>query len=418
MRLSFFGFVAIFSCGAGIALAQEQDHQRATITMGVRQDVPPFVWRDEESEEFSGFFWDICTAALARSGYMFEPVLIDAPQRSALLATGNFCLDAHEGVQTCPAGRERTVDLLCDPTTITLDRMRIFADASKIADQGKEPDASSSASDFVFSPILFLANGSYIKQVFGRSKFRENLEKELEVHCSDNAQINAVICQDEDEDKNKPLEWIVPPSLRETQEPVKIDWQEACKAITSALAADRTGKSEKPDDDGPKKWPPQIWPEPTLEKPQFEIWGYVSGATVEASILEAAARAPQAVGICPQAFKSHTKAAEAFCAKRIYRYFGDVDLVRARVANYRASNAAACDADETPSAKGTYEPYALVLSHKRDEHFPERFNSALFSMFSDGTITRFFDGRFGYQKRSQYLETLFQINSLPDGLDP
>ena len=185
----------------------------------------------------------------------------------------------------------------------------------------------------------------------------------------------------------------------------------------SALEAGGSERTQNQEDNQPRKWPPVIWPEPVPEEPQFEIWGYVRGATIEAAILEAARRAPSSVGICPQPFDSHTEATEAFCSKRTYRYFGDVDLVRARVANHRADEDIACEADETPSVKGTYEPYALVLSHRHD-HFPERFNMALYSMFSDGTIAQFFDGRFGYQRRSQYLETLFRINSLPSGIDP
>jgi hypothetical protein len=386
--------------------------------MGVREDVPPFVWRDPLSDEFRGFFWDICTAALVRAGYVFETVTIETEQRTDLLKTGNFCKQSLAEGETCPEADLETVDLLCDPTTITLERMKLFAlgNGHFAEPQGTpaEPLSQERLQRFVFSPVLFLANGAYIRLKDSRSDYRDKLARKLTPRCSDHEQIKAVFCQGQRE--VGALSWILPPGLRGAPDPVAVNWPEACAAIIDALSGDpKTGPGKDPRESDTSWWPPQIWPEPIPEKPQFEIWGYVKGATIAPIVVEAAKRAPDTVGICPRSFESHTALTEAFCKGEVMRYFGDVDLVRARVDAYRRAHPDnPCPADETPSAQGTYEPYALVLSHDRDD-FPEAFNLALYSMFSDGTIAQLFDGRFGQKRRSQYLETLFRINSLRGG---
>lgn len=80
------------------------------IRIGVREDARPFIWRDQDTKGYLGFFWDICTEAVQRAGYHFSEEGVDAKKRAAFLKTG-----------------DGDYDLLCDPTTITLKRMQNFA---------------------------------------------------------------------------------------------------------------------------------------------------------------------------------------------------------------------------------------------------------------------------------------------------
>ncbi|UWQ36631.1 transporter substrate-binding domain-containing protein [Leisingera aquaemixtae] len=373
------------------------------IRMGVRADVPPFVWKDPASGHFRGFFWDICTTALTRAGYRRETVEITAGQRANLLASGN---------KNCTAGKacrtKQSVDLLCDPTTITLARMETFAGPHH------------GAGRFVFSPILYVANGAYIQQAYPRREFRRRLGLKLRSKCPDSDQIKAIYCSNAP--RPPPLSWLLRPHARELPERPKIKWPAACETILEALdTATETSVSDAPAPGGSgtgerSAWdPPQIWPEQDPSEPEFEIWGYVEGATIGSTVMKAADKANDGtIGVCAKPFASHGKAAEAFCEDRIYRYFGDVDLVRAAIDGYTKISSEECNTNQKAAERGTYEPYALLLSQRRNG-FPEAFNLALYSMFTDGTIGQMFDGRFGGQRRSQYLDTLFRINSVPDG---
>ncbi|WP_170560226.1 hypothetical protein [Ruegeria atlantica] len=402
--------VALLSLICMPALAAGQDTQPETVVnedrnviMGARTDVPPFIWRDKKSQKYRGFFWDICVEALVRSDRPFDTVPISAGQRSDLLSKGSYCTNEDENYDSCTA-EIGTVDLLCDPTTVNLKRMQTFTEID--VDQTDE-----GLHRFVFSPILYLANGSYFQLGYPRRVYREKLAKELERRCVQFPELDPVFC---DKRKNPTgLEWLRRPDKSLFGKKPSINWKTACDAILSAMTTD-LALPDSTEDMKRKVWPPQIWPEPDPVEPEFEIWGYLDGSTIGPSVVKAAELAPSSVGICTKAFKSHTLATEAFCNGEIYRYFGDVDLVRAAIDAYRDNTDNDCPADETRSSRGTYEPYALVLSNE-NSGFPEDFTLALYSMFTDGTIAQMFNGRFGERRQSQYLETLFRINSIPTG---
>ncbi len=164
----------------------------------------------------------------------------------------------------------------------------------------------------------------------------------------------------------------------------------------------------------------------TLRRPQgnseetktFEIWGYVEGSTIGETLEAQIGRRSQGNWvICPIALPSHTKAAAEFCAHRLARYFGDLDIIKAALTEHRERNGSGCAADNSSANVGTYEPYAFVLSSHRFPDFPERLTLALYEMFGDGTIERLFAGHFPGAKKSQHLSTLFRINSIPEGTD-
>jgi hypothetical protein len=87
----------------------------------------PFAAYDPDLQVFSGYFYELCTDAVTRAGYSFVLESVDQHERHRLL-TGN-------------SGRK--IHLLCDPTTVTLARLRQLLD---------QP--------FSFSPVLFIASSA------------------------------------------------------------------------------------------------------------------------------------------------------------------------------------------------------------------------------------------------------------------
>ncbi len=115
----------------GLALAPGRAHAQVEpdrgVVMAVRADAPPFAWRDPETGILRGFLYDLCVAAVVRTDFFIASTRAVLPEaRDAFFE-----------------GRDASVDLLCDPTTISLARLRAFA-----------------ARGLEFSPIVFVANGS------------------------------------------------------------------------------------------------------------------------------------------------------------------------------------------------------------------------------------------------------------------
>ena len=130
----------------GVAAEPAADVARATgssVTIAVRKDAPPFAWQSAEHDAtFGGYLVDICRDATTRAGFHYDLQPIDAAARERVL----------EGDYTLSIGQRRVpIDLLCDPTTITLQRLDVLA--------LHHPDARHA----IFSPILFVANGSYVE---------------------------------------------------------------------------------------------------------------------------------------------------------------------------------------------------------------------------------------------------------------
>lgn len=330
-RLFTLALAIILPCQA--SLCQE-------IGIAGRKDARPFVWQDDGTGQLLGFLWDICTRATQRAGYSFRPIPIESSEKDDFLASG--------------AGN---YDLLCDPTTITLYRMKNFMERIEV-------------SHLVFSPIVFVANGSYARH--------DNLQK------------------------------------------AQPGWGEL--SATKAKEADCSKLSKQAADGIPiagtsKRWITMV---PDDEKVRIEIWGYVKGATIGAKLerdkaLDAVTPDGSHPLICLQPFASHKEAAEAFCTNRLARYFGDADIIKATIKARSERPGGSCKSGVSFAADGTYEPYALVTSSRNCPEFPKRFAYALYEMFADGTVDRLFVGHFGAGK-SDYVRTLFQINSVPRGM--
>ena len=115
-------------------LAEQHDApEKEIIRIGVRVDTRPFAWQDPETGGFRGFLADLCTAAVTRAGFPFRLEPVDATERMRFLEQ-----------------RDNTYDLLCDPTTISLERLKSFA---------REPFPDR----LRFSPIVFVANGVWVR---------------------------------------------------------------------------------------------------------------------------------------------------------------------------------------------------------------------------------------------------------------
>lgn len=346
MRILILILSAIWAFPVGLSAQTSDTGERPTVLIGARVDGRPFIWQDAMTKEYLGFFWDICTEAVTRSGYKFEAQQIDAAARRKFLETG-------EGV----------IDMLCDPTTITLGRMRVFIDL----DAGNR---------LRYSPIVFVANGSYIKttqhplQAVGFGHFSEQIG-----NCA-----GAIMA-------DKKLEQPKPPK--------------------------QTGFFQRMAD----RIPIQMLPDkiPQTAGDQYQIWGYVEGTTSKGIVDRAINRPPGQFTICPKPLPTHAEAAEEFCAGRLARYYGDVEIVRAAIEEVPSTSGTKCEADFKPTQSGSYEPYAFVVSARRFRTLPEQFDHALYGMFSDGTIDRLFVGHFPDNEKSQFLNTLFRINSLPPG---
>lgn len=108
--------LAALLAGAGGAEGQE-------IRIGMRADAKPFVY-EAAPGVFEGFLADICRGAVAAAGYS-EVVEERIDARTRL---GN------------PAQVGEGIDVVCDPTTLTLER----------------------AGRFDFSPIVFIANATFV----------------------------------------------------------------------------------------------------------------------------------------------------------------------------------------------------------------------------------------------------------------
>jgi hypothetical protein len=149
----------------------------------------------------------------------------------------------------------------------------------------------------------------------------------------------------------------------------------------------------------------------------YEVWGYVDGSTIGEAV-EAWAERQSAENsiICPWALESHEQAAKFFCAGLLYRYFGDADIIKAALGD-RKRPGKSCTTHVMPIAGGTYEPYAFVVSQLKFPELPKLITLALYGMFEDGTVERLFAGHFPDTKKSQFLSTLFRINSIPAGTD-
>lgn len=339
--------------------------QAEVLKIGVRADTPPFASIDYTSGAYEGFFYTVCTLAVKRAGYQLEEVPVTAEERNAFLKTGTGSLD-----------------LLCDPTTITLRRMENFAIAKSNGEAADQP----AAPHLSYSQIVFVANGGFVEVT----------------SASD------TVWQD---------------AVRTTAEGLATRQSMACEEFFKLAEANRPDQigtqAQTQEENGINgRETPQKTDEPYIvfrfkpEAPPTFAWvlGYVVGSTIGEKVFEFEQENVLAVSC---RFPSHFEAAKAFCSGKMHRYYGDIDIIRASIAGYQDMTGEPCEAVVAAVDERTYEPYAFVISSRVPE-FKERFVCAIYSMFQDETMDNLFEGYFSEDK-SRRLETLFWINSIPPG---
>ena len=273
---------------AGGAGAQE-------IRIGMRADAKPFVY-EAAPGRFEGFLADICRAAVAGAGYPgFSEQRIDASTRLGDPAAGAI-----------------GVDVVCDPTTLTLER----------------------AGRFDFSPIVFIANATFVS--------------------------------------------------REARRFLAAGEGAGSEACAAALA--RGG--------------------------QVAAAGMVAGTTAIAAFELALERGflgdRREFAVCPVTVGSHVEGIERLCGGDLSYYFGDEDILRAFLQDRPDCRAA------FHTSFLTYEPYALALT-SGDPVFRRRFTQAVYGLFTSGFVGTAYDEHFGGRRRTDALDMLFAINSVPRG---
>lgn len=337
------------------------------ITIAVRKDTPPFVWKDKHSGEHLGFFWDVCTEAAQRAGYKFNVQEITASDRDFFLETAQL------------QNLDTTMVLLCDPTTITLKRLRRFTE--DLTEDGQ--------SKLTFSPIIFVANGTYFFQ--GNETKRSKAWGKVPAVTSKTPDCDALLGW---LDQNKLWEYAgdEPPPY----EPREDKTGSATNGMLVEYLKNTLSFTLRPKKQKPRK--------------TYEVWGYVVGTTAGEAVVDKRITSHDGNLICTDSYVSHAKAAEAFCEGRLDRYYGDSDILHASIEQVSLEKSCASDPKEHKSA-GTYEPYALVVSRA----IGAPVTLALYEMFEDGTMKRLFAGHFPEAQMSQPLNTLFQINSIPRG---
>jgi len=325
------------------AFASEPD-----VLVAVREDAPPFASYPDPNGRPAGFLWEICQRAVTRAGYRTVAIPIGTEERTLFLRNGKM----RDG---------RTPDLLCDPTTITINRIRNF------------DDGNGGAQALSFSPIVFIESATYVQRRSPGKLARGRLKKgeDPQAHCN---------------------------LLRSTINDIATAATPSGFKLSDLFPVN----PEEPDD---------------MEGSSFAVWGYVKGTTIGDTIRASIDRIGENAIICTFEFDSHAEAARVFCEGKMLRYFGDREIVRAALREEFRKTGVPCGVDNAVPQGATYEPYAFVLSSACRREFPERFTLALYEMFADRTIDTLFDDHFTNGK-SDYLSTLFAINSIPQGFPP
>lgn len=319
------------------------------ITIGVREDARPYVWVEKDPETGrplpKGYLWDVCALLTVNAGLTFTVASITADERSRFL----------EGERT-------DIDLLCDPTTVTLKRLTEFASLN-----------------LRFLPIFHLANSAFLERI----PVEDKDEPTWWARCiaRDEPEAEAAASQaGKSQDKDKPS------CLRLSLQKERTDFGQDAKEVSTLHVA-------------------------------------VEGTT-SAHALRASPECSDNPGAGERCLfeKSHEDAAIRFCKSTTrIRYHGDVELILAAVRHWDETNPKRNS--ETPCVPersldpGGYEPYAFVISTKLTD-LDRRLTLELYRMANEGRLGSILGSHFPCATISPDLESLFRILSVPAGIDP
>ena len=303
--------------------------ETAIVDIGVRREARPFAWYDEENRSPNGFLVDLCLDAVTNAGYAYRIRPVSARERAGFL----------------DGSADLGIDLLCDPTTMTMARTRRFLE---MAEAGQPP--------LGFSPIVFLANGTYFtKAAIGA----------LPGHPAPG---DGTACH----------------LIRQGTGAAEGDETPAPVYLTAGFVVGTTGQEE-------------------------------IALTAAIDIAQDRAEAAGDQYLCPMEFETHRDGVAAFCepAGGLDFYFADADILDAYMALWEAETGKRCPRLPPRIRQISYEPYALVISG-RTPGFRDRFLKGLYEIFHrENLVAGRFATHFPGRRMSGYLETLFRIYAIP-----
>lgn len=319
------------------------------VNVGIRKEARPFAYFDNQTKTFEGFLVDLCLEAVQKTGFQMKKFEMNVADRDAMLSGKKGTLSSDEPY----------LDLMCDPTTITLQRLDMMAAHAEALDRSDatgelRPDALD------FSPIVFLANGSYIERL--RSK-------------SDGGTFPGV--------SN-----IKPDNLSQT-----------CVA-------------------GPGRSPDEM----TSFRSAGVVQATTAQDTLDFAVRKGLLVLNENSAVCAVSYPDHLALITAFCEGELAYYFGDLDIIRAYHNWYLDTVGLSGDDNACPIKVApepiSYEPYAFIVS-SRIPGFRQKFNRALYAIFHDGKTIGQMGLHFGENKTlSPFVQSLFSINKIPSGYGP
>lgn len=324
------------------ALAQADGADRMRLVIGVRSDARPFAWSEKGAgaPAARGYLADLCMAAATRAGHDFELRQISAAQRSDILNAPSIDLGG--------------LDLLCDPVTLSLSR------ASRLSDRT------------IYSPILFLANGTFVQR------------PDPEPCNLGEARTTAV-----------PTPCLSVPTKKEPPrchgaEAAKIWPPGDCSRVETVV------------------WPPACAARRPADRAYLRI-GVTAGTNAREMIQRARDLNLLADGtLCIAEYAEHSQGLKGFCAGRLHYYFGDRDILQATL-DHLTRESRPCPY-KFASRGLSYEPYGILIATTRG--LGNRVVQALYGLHSDGSADGLFNAYFTNGK-SAPLEMLLRLNSIP-----
>jgi hypothetical protein len=357
------GAIGLLAFGGSPGRAEE-------VVLGFRTDIQPFSYvapagAGSEQRPYYGYIADLCYEIFDRSGYELAQVPVSAQNRFKVVRRP----DGEDGPPDTAGGQRvrradgasgppdteggKKVDVLCDATTLRLD------DAQRM-------EAG------VFSPLVFVTGVSYLWR-------SERSFRDVELGYIDNSTAKRVAMEACEVDAFR---------LRTEEAGANFDTKPDCRTM-SVEKLDCLAKLPPPEPGSASSVRPPMEPLRILRK---TFPSYVR---------------------CPRA--DHTALIEWFCADtdRDKVYFGDRDIILAKLADWRAKGNDCGDVRD-PRQSYTYEPYALLVSRADPQlfRFVQRRVYELFSHRSgaEALFYKWFPG----QTLSEPLAWLFVLNGVMD----
>jgi len=400
---------------------------RSTIRIGVLESARPYIWKDEDSDKYNGFFWDLCTKAAHRANYDIRVVPLDASDATKRANTPDGQVPNAEASAPEPGASELTtpetlaglvkgnqIDIVCSPTMATLKHMRKFAEFNSRSDAPSPPSGGSPGKiTLSFSPIVFVADFTY----FVREKLQDRPKNWGELPETAMTELTkrhpgldgeAASKTDQADPSNTSCRrvrfWLESSKWLEGNHAALPDWPNGTYSKNGSGRFWSFRLTAHSEEELKNKW-------------RYQFWGYIEKSLISRDFKNRHNKNESGRHLyCMSPFETYAEAAEEFCAGKLDRLFGDAEMV---MAGFKEREEHGHDCGVAPGRAETTVswPYAFVMSRRGKSRLPERITHALYSMFQDGTVQRLYAGHFPGKQASQDLSTLFRINAIPKDND-